>query len=129
MKLLARSLALVLVAVFASASIALAAMPKLGGTYAGHTFKQFPVRITVAPKRVRKGVYKGTFSYCNIKVGILIVHGRFGVKATENAFSQKILLFKAHGSFISSKLAQGRIDEDFSSSCDGLPGDFSATLK
>jgi hypothetical protein len=127
MKVFIRSLLLASVVMCASVAIALASPPKPGGTYVGGTFRHFPVRITVAPKLLKKGVYKGTFSYCGYKVGIFIVHGHFGVwkKTAGGAVS----VFRAYGSFRSRQVAQGHIDLDFTSGCDGLPGAWTATLQ
>jgi hypothetical protein len=129
MKKFARLLLLTSAALCASAAIALAAMPKLGGTYAGGTFKHFPVRITVASKPLKKGVYKGTFAYCGYKVGIFIVHGHFGIWKYNVDLGQRVSIFRGYGNFTSRQHAHGHIDLDFTSNCDGLPGDWSATLK
>ncbi|HEY6399221.1 MAG TPA: hypothetical protein VIX82_17385 [Solirubrobacteraceae bacterium] len=112
-----------------SVAVALAAMPKLGGTYVGGTFKHLPVKITIAKKPVKKGVYKGTFSYCGYKVGIFVVKGRFGIWKYNIDLGQKVSIFRGYGSFSDRKHAAGHIDLDFTSNCDGLPGNWSATLK
>jgi hypothetical protein len=129
MKKLAALLLLTSAALCASAAIALAAMPKLGGTYVGGTYKHFPIRITIASKPVKKGVYKGTFSYCGYKVGIFIVKGRFGVRKTGPSIGVPVTIFRAFGSFSSRKAVAGKIDLDFTSNCDGQPGTWTATLK
>ncbi|MDQ6820696.1 MAG: hypothetical protein ACR2L9_09500 [Solirubrobacteraceae bacterium] len=110
-------------------AVAFAAMPKLGGTYVGGTFKHSPIRITIASKPVKKGVYKGTFSYCGYKVGIFVVKGRFGIWKYNVDFGQKVSIFRGHGGFSDRQHAHGTIDLDFTSNCDGLPGTWTATLK
>jgi hypothetical protein len=129
MKRLAAVLLLTSAVLCASVAIALAAMPKLGGTYAGGTFKHSPVRIAIAKKPLKKGVYKGTFSYCGYKVGIFVVKGHFGVWKYNVDFGQRVSIFRGYGNFTDRKHAHGHIDLDLTSNCDGLPGDWSATLK
>ena len=110
-------------------AVAFAAMPKPGGTYVGGTFKHSHIRITIASKPVKKGVYKGTFSYCGYKVGIFITHGRFGIWKYNVDFGTKVSIFRGKGGFSDRRHAHGTIDEDFTSNCDGLPGSWTATLK
>jgi hypothetical protein len=129
MKKLVQLLLLTSAVLCVSVAIALAAMPKLGGRYVGGTYKHFPVRITVASKPLKKGVYKGTFSYCGYKVGIFIVKGHFGVWKWNLDLGQRVSIFRGYGNFTDRQHAHGHIDLDFTSNCDGLPGDWSATLK
>jgi hypothetical protein len=129
MKRILRLMLLTSAALCASVAIALAAMPKLGGTYAGGTYKHFPVRITIAKKPLKHGVYKGTFSYCHYKVGIFVVKGHFGIWKYNVDFGTRVSVFRGYGNFTDRQHAHGHIDLDLTSNCDGLPGDWSATLK
>jgi hypothetical protein len=129
MKKLVRLLLLTSAVLCASVAIALAAMPKLGGTYVGGTFKHSPVRITIDSKPVKPGVYHGTFKYCGYKVGIFVKKGHFGIWKYNVDFGRRVSIFRGYGSFTDRQHAGGHIDLDFTSNCDGLPGDWSATLK
>lgn len=115
----------------ATASLALAASPAAqpipGGTYRGGTAKGGAVKIVVSRHRMKGGVYRATFTYCGLKVGIFIVHGRFGARIT--TAGGLVTEFRAAGYFKTRKLAVGRINLDFSSRCKGLPGNWSARLK
>ena len=128
MNKLIRLLLLTSAAVLASAAIALATMPKLGGTYAGTSHKHFPVRITIDRKPLKPGVYHGTFSYCNYKVGIFVKKGHFGIWKYTVDFGTRVSVFRGYGNFIDKQHAHGHIDLDLTS-CDGTPGDWSATLR
>src|SRR5438105_1326385 len=121
MKKLAPLLLLIAASLCVSAAIALAAMPKLGGTYIGSTVKGHTIRIKIAPKPTKKGVYKGTFQYCGLKIGIVIVHGHFGARQTAPSIGVPVTLFRAFGSFSDKQSAHGRVDLDFSSNCKGQP--------
>ncbi len=123
----ARILILLVVALGLAASLAEAAMPKPGRTYAGLTAKHARVVIVVNRRPTRPGVYTGTFSYCGYKVGIHIVHGHFG--AWKKTAGGAVSVFRAYGSFKTPALAQGRIDLDFTSGCDGLPAAWTAQLR
>ena len=120
---------LISAALCVSAAIAIVAVPKLGGTYVGSTVKGHRIRIKVASKPTKKGVYKGTFQYCGLKIGIVIVHGHFGARQTAPSIGVPVTLFRAFGSFDNKQSAHGRVDLDFSSNCKGQPGDWTATLK
>ena len=111
-----------------SVAIALAAMPTLGATYVGSAGNGHPVRIRVGAKPMKKGVYRGTFRYCGLKLGIVIVRGHFGVRRTVPSIGVPVTVFRAFGSFDSKQSAHGRVDLDLSSNCQGQPGDWSATL-
>ena len=106
---------------------AMAAAPRPGGIYSGATFKHYPVRIVINKRSVRKGVYRGSFTYCGLTVGITVVRGQFGFR--ETTAGGAVSVFRGHGFFSSATRATGRIDLDFTSRCDGLPGAWTATLK
>jgi hypothetical protein len=129
MNKLVRLLLLTSAALCASAAIALAAMPKLGGTYVGGTYKNFPVRITIDSKPLKNGVYHGTFRYCGYKVGIFVLKGHFGIWKYTVDFGTRVSVFRGYGNFTDKQHAHGHIDLDLTSNCDGQPGDWSATLK
>ncbi len=113
-----------------SVAVALAATnPKPGGTYVGNAGQGRPLTIVVARKPLRKGVYKATFKYCGLKLGIFITHGRFGVHKNAPSIGVPVSDFRALGSFSSPTSAHGRVQLDLTSNCQGQPGDFNLTLR
>ena len=106
---------------------AMAAAPNPGGIYSGATFKRYPVRIVINKRSVRKGVHRGSFTYCGLTVGITVVRGHLGF--WEKTAGGAVSVFRGHCVFSSATRATGRIDLYFTSRCDGLPGAWTATLK
>lgn len=122
MRIFIRSFALAVIATCAIVAVAIAATPKPGGTYQGMSSHHHSLRIKVA----RNGK-TGVLTYCGYKVKIHIVGNHFGVRVTTAGGAVSVL--RLHGAWVTRRLVQGRIDLDFASNCNGLPGPWSATLR
>ena len=127
MKKLPYRIGLVFAILGVTAAVALSATPKLGGVYVGKTSHHRTVKIVLDRHAQRNGAIKGLFELCGAKFHMTVVHGHFGIHTTTAGGA--VSTFRAKGSWSSGQVVHGQIELDFTSNCQGLPGNFSATLR
>jgi hypothetical protein len=141
MKVFVRSFILALIALCLTVGAAAAAAKPLplvpGGTYTGFSHGHFRVRVVVNRRPTKKGgrVYGGQVTYCGHTGFVFIVPPtpksplyHFGELAKMKTIGVPVTLYRIYGAFTTRTHVGGRIDLDFASGCDGLPGPWSANL-
>ena len=141
MKAFARICAVAVVITVVIVAVAVAASPiapVVGGTYRGASAHPYKIKLVVGQaRRTKAGTeYRLTVTYCG-HVGAtwaLPPTARtsfyyFSERVRVATIGVPVTLYRLDGKFTSRTKAQGRIDLNFSSSCDGQPVDWSATLR
>lgn len=112
--------------------------PVVGGTYRGASAHHYKIKLVVGKaRRTRDGTeYRLKVAYCS-HVGAMwalppTAHTpsyHFSERVRVATIGVPVTLYRLDGKFTSRTQAQGRIDLNFSSKCDGQPVDWSATLR
>lgn len=112
--------------------------PVVGGTYRGASAHHYRIKLVVGKaRRTRAGTeYRLKVTYCS-HVGATWAlpptartpFYHFSERVRVATIGVPVTLYRLDGKFTSRTQAQGRIDLNFSSNCDGQPVDWSATLR
>ena len=112
--------------------------PVIGGTYRGASAHHYKIKLVVGKAhRTRAGTeYRLKVTYCR-HVGATWAlpptartpFYHFAERVRVATIGVPVTLYRLDGKFTSRTQAQGRIDLNFSSNCDGQPVDWSATLR